>query len=146
MSTTATIVQDAINKVINEQTFTGAALKQINEALMHAENVEKRLANSEAKVSLRELELITLHSQHAAETKRADMAEDMAQSIARAEARALVAEAKAATLESCFALVFRNQQVHKSTTSSVPLAMNDPGGFGHVVTDHSTESTVSEVK
>lgn len=120
-------ISDAIEQVINENTFAPAALKAMQVELDKVRALEADKERHLEKIKVLEDDNRRVEQLKDAAIKRAEQAQDLANANAEDRVALAAAKATAETYAKCFELVFRNAQINRSVTSSVPVG--DSSGY-----------------
>lgn len=142
----------AIDKLVEQKTFSLDAVGAIKDLRDKASSCETRLKSAEERIAAREMELrqrdSTIVARDAEIKKWADREAAIVAreaKMAELEQRAAVEWAKAQVWDSCFARLFGNRVVRETVTSSVPIEQSYSGGGGSFVSHHTkTDQVVRE--
>ena len=146
-----------IEQMVDDKVFKGEAITRIADIQKEGERMAKRIEILEESLEKEKAK----HGDTKTEVNRAkagmeqrdetikDLRERV-QDIVQSRQDTAVAQAESAVYGKCFELVFRNQQVHRQVSSSVPVAElydNGCGGQNTVTTPYKqTEEITEEVK
>lgn len=146
---TETTLTDMLEEEIRKGTFTADALAQFQEISERAKALEIQCENQAHAVEALTSTLRERENERDRAIDALRTAEDMAKKNAESDVNLARAEAKSHAIEHCFELVFRNAQVHRSVTSSVPVTETryDGGGtYSHTCQHATTEEITEEQK
>lgn len=130
-------IAEAIQSVIDEGTFTPAALKRMNATLERVKTLENKSAQDEREIRDLRNQIIRLEREAIATKKEIERYEAREQTIKQAEAdqaklerEKAVAQARADTFSTCFSTVFRNTEIRRKVFSNDGVFIQDQYGGG----------------
>lgn len=130
----------AIDKLLNEKTFTVEAVRGIEELRKRAERMEQELKGTTDLSAKYEKESEKLRSENAVLKAREAALAEREKKMTDLERTAAVEAAKTAVWSECFTKIFANRVVREHVNDSVPL-MNQQG---YVQRDYSSKDVTRE--
>ena len=150
-------LQSLIDEMVAEKTFSGEAIQRVAELQKAASDMSaeikqllERIDYKEELINDKDQEISRLKSKINGLETRIEKANERAQKGDEAVVDMKVAQAESRIYNQCFDKVFRNQQIHRQVTSSVPVNEHwvdgNGGSFNNVGYHQQTEQIVEETK
>lgn len=134
----------AIDKLLNEKTFTVEAVRGIEELRKRAADLHSQLARTQELQREYSDKYAIAAGENAILKARENAVAEREKKMTELEMKAAVESAKAQVWDQCFGRIFANRIVREHVNDSVPVLQTYSGGGSSIVRDYSSKDITRE--